>query len=614
MPCTVRFLPANVSITVPEGTTISDAARMAELPSLHLPCGGRGTCGKCIVEIEKQGSSPRSVPACTTRIDNDLTVTFRQSSEHSPTSIVADTTVDHIDPKSPLFSPLCRLMTVAVTPPEAGVNFSDLQRIEQALCEKGSTERITCSRNILRRIAETLRREDGMVAAVVTDTMPQHELCAITPGSQPPPVFGIAADIGTTTVALRLINLSNGEIAASASDYNAQIARGADIISRIDYARTPERLEELTDLIVNTINDLISSMLVTANVMEEHVHAMVIAGNCTMIHLFLGLPPGTIREAPYVPTVNEVPPLRAADCSLLINPDALVVIAPGVGSYVGGDISAGLLCTDMIRTAETVALFIDIGTNGEIVIGNSEFLLTCACSAGPAFEGSGIGCGMRADRGAVDSFTIDAADGTIEYTVIGNELPRGICGSGLISLLGELLQAGMIDRSGKFTGAHAPERLCTIGGTKGLELITAEATGHKKAITVTEADIDNLMRTKAAIYAACDLLLQNAGLDFSVIGNVLIAGGFGKYIDVEAAIRIGLLPDIDRNAFSFLGNTALAGAARLLLSRESRNAIHELPGKMTYIDLSNEPGYMDAYTAALFLPHTELDRFVSCRQ
>jgi uncharacterized 2Fe-2S/4Fe-4S cluster protein (DUF4445 family) len=309
-----------------------------------------------------------------------------------------------------------------------------------------------------------------------------------------------------------------------------------------------------------------------------------------------------------------VPPLRAADCSLLINPDALVAIAPGVGSYVGGDITAGLLCTDMIRTAEPVSLFIDIGTNGEIVIGNHEFLLTCACSAGPAFEGSGIGCGMRADRGAIDSFTIDATDGTIEYTVIGNELPRGICGSGLISLLGELLQADMIDRSGKFTGTHAPGQLCTIGGTKGLELITAEVSGHGKAITVTETDIDNLMRTKAAIYTACDLLLQNAGLDFTAIGNVLIAGGFGKYIDVEAAIRIGLLPDIDRNAFSFLGNTALAGATRMLLSRESRDTIHELPQKMTYIDLSCEPGYMDAYTAALFLPHTELDRFKSCQR
>ncbi|MBN1757754.1 MAG: DUF4445 domain-containing protein [Chitinispirillaceae bacterium] len=611
MKYTVRFQPIDISITVPEGTTISDAARMAEVTTLHLPCGGRGTCGKCTVEISKQADPPRLVPACTTKITTDLTITLPPPVGHSSGSIVEDTSVDHIDPQSSLFSPICRVINVTVPPPAAGVNYSDLQRLSQALGGKDDIERLTCPRKILKRIAETLRREDGMVNTVVTDTWPSQELCSIVPGSQPPQVYGIAADIGTTTVALRLVNLVTGEIVASASDYNAQIARGGDIISRIDYARTPERLEELNDLIVNTVNDQISSLLVAANVVEDNIHAMVIAGNSTMMHLFLGLRPDYIREAPYVPTVNEIPQLRAADCSLLINPDAIIMFAPGVGSYVGGDITAGLLCTDMITSTDTLTLFIDIGTNGEIVIGNREFLLTCACSAGPAFEGSGIGCGMRAVRGAVDSITIDPADGSIDYTVIGDALPRGICGSGLISLLGELLKAGIIDRSGKLTDKFSADHHVTIEGTKGFQLIDASLTHNNKPLIITEADIDNLLRTKAALYAAGDLLLKNAGLDFSDIGKVLIAGGFGKYIDIEAAVRIGLLPDIDRSRFFYLGNTSLAGATRLLLSRESRDSIADLPDRMTYIDLSSESGYMDAYTAALFLPHTELERFPS---
>ena len=605
MPCNVHFLPADVSISVPEGTTVSDAARLAGITTLHLPCSGRGTCGKCMVDLEKPASPVRTVAACSTGIDSDCTVSLRHRAEHPAASIVADASIDHIDPQDPLFSPLCRLHTVTIPPASAGVNSSDLQRISEALGMNDGTATISCTRRVLRQIAGTIRREDGMVNTVVTDAPPLRELCTVTPGSLPPPVYGIAADIGTTTVELCLVNLSTGAVAASAADYNAQLARGSDLISRIDYARSPERLEELNELIVNTVNDLISSMLVSANIMEENVHAIVFAGNCTMTHLFLGLQPDYIRESPFMPVVNAVPQLRAADCSLLINPDAVVVFAPGAGSHIGGDITAGLLCTDMVNSEERAWLFIDIGTNNEIIIGNKRSLLTCTCCAGPAFEGNGIGCGVRADRGAVDSFSIDPDNGAIDYTVIGETLPRGICGSGLISLLGELLRAGIVDRSGTFTGKCSDNRLITIEGIKKFILIDADAAEHDKPIIISEPDITTLLQTKASIHTACELLLRNAGLDFSLIDKVFVAGGFGKYIDIEAAIRIGLFPDINRNRFSFLGNTSLAGATRMLLSRESRTIIRDLPGRLTFIDLHSDPGYRDACTAARFLPYTE---------
>jgi uncharacterized 2Fe-2S/4Fe-4S cluster protein (DUF4445 family) len=288
---------------------------------------------------------------------------------------------------------------------------------------------------------------------------------------------------------------------------------------------------------------------------------------------------------------------------------AKILFSPLVGSYVGGDITAGLLCTNMLDKSESLTLFIDIGTNGEIVIGSGEFLLTAACSAGPAFEGSGIKCGMRATIGAIDSFSIDDAGVAIDWSVIGDAKPEGICGSGLISLLGELLKAGCIDRTGKFTDMVPLERRLPSDGAAIMMLVPAKDTANGNAITISDADLDNLIRTKAAIYAACDLMLTNAGLTFNDVKQVLIAGGFGRFIDLDDAKRIGLFPDLDRLRFSYLGNTSLAGATLALLSKSYRDELKALPGKMTYIELSTDPRYMDAYVAALFLPHTDLKRF-----
>jgi uncharacterized 2Fe-2S/4Fe-4S cluster protein (DUF4445 family) len=284
--------------------------------------------------------------------------------------------------------------------------------------------------------------------------------------------------------------------------------------------------------------------------------------------------------------------------------------APGVGSYVGGDITAGVLCTEMLTRRDEALLFIDVGTNGEIVLGNAEWLVTCACSAGPAFEGSGIKCGMCAAAGAIEHVAIDA-EGGLRYDVIGGGKPAGVCGSGLISLLGQLFLRGVVDRSGRLNRELESERLVEIGGAPAFLLEHGEGTRDGHDLVITEPDIENLMRTKAAIYAACSLLVENVGLEWSAVSRVYIAGGFGRYIQVEDAVLIGMLPDLPFERFSYLGNSALAGARAALLSAEYRERLDEVAARMTYIDLSSEPRYMDSYMSATFLPHTDIARFPS---
>jgi len=309
--------------------------------------------------------------------------------------------------------------------------------------------------------------------------------------------------------------------------------------------------------------------------------------------------------------VNTVPTLTAAEVGLKIHPQAVIACAPGVGSYVGGDITAGLLCTELINNHDDVLLYLDIGTNGEIVLGNADWLVTCACSAGPAFEGSGIKCGMRATEGAIEYFDITPGSYDVVYDVIGSGKPAGVCGSGLISLLGELLLRGIIDQMGRFNMELPTERLRQMENGRAFVIEWAANTREGHDLFITESDIENLLRTKAAIYAACARILDNVGLDWSMITRVYIAGGFGRYIQVEDAVLIGLLPDLAHQPFHYIGNSALTGAYIALLTHGGREQLQTLAGRMTYVDLSSDPRYMDSYLGALFLPHTDMALFPS---
>ncbi len=444
-------------------------------------------------------------------------------------------------------------------------------------------------------------------------------LLALLPGDRTDRNLGAAIDIGTTTVTVWLVDLESGEVLAQASDYNGQIARGEDVISRIVYAKRDDRLAEMQGLVIGTINRLLVGACKRVGATTDEIFKLAVAGNTTMIHLLLAIPPESIRLAPYVPVVNHTPSLNAGELGLAAHPQAVVDCLPGVASYVGADISAGVLSTKMDEAAE-LTLFIDVGTNGETVLGNADWLVTCACSAGPAFEGAGVEHGMRATIGAIEEVWINSNTLEPTYRVIGrgSEKAKGICGSGLLSLLAEMFVTGVVDKAGNLRVGASPR---LRDGEHGPEYVVAwgAETSHGRDITITKVDIDNLMRAKAAIYAGFTVMAQSVGVDLADVSKMLIGGSFGQYINVEKAVQIGLLPDLPApsgsaspwDRFQFMGNTAIRGAYRALLRRDVRAHLTRVAGMMTYLELSADNSFYDAFTSALFLPHTDVNRFPS---
>jgi len=490
-------------------------------------------------------------------------------------------------------------------------NYSDLKRIERELRNKIAADHLHCEYSVLKKLAHSVRKSQGKISIILFKSGEQEIIIDVFPQSAGE-ILGIACDIGTSTVALHLVDLQNGKILSSASSFNHQIKGGEDVISRINYAQKEGRLQELHDLIIGTINHLVEKTTATARVASSEIYYASVSGNTTMTHLFLNLEPRFIREEPYVPTLNQVPLISAQDVGLNVNPEARITCAPAVGSYVGGDITAGLLCTPILRVPDRNSLFIDVGTNGELVLGNKDWLMTCACSAGPAFEGGGIACGMPASAGAIEGIKIHD-DGQLEYKVIDNLEPKGLCGSGLVDLLAELFIQGYIDRNGKFDELKTKEMIVETEAGKGFLVEKGQNSFWGKDLVITEKEISHLIRAKGAVYSACSVLLKNSGLDYRKIDSFYIAGGFGQHLNIENAVRIGLLPDVDRQKFHYLGNSSLLGAYLILLSDKNRDQVNKVSDKMTYLELNTEPSYMNEYTGALFLPHTDMNLFPSVK-
>ncbi len=427
-------------------------------------------------------------------------------------------------------------------------------------------------------------------------------------------LLGAAIDIGTTSNVVYLVDLLTGKILSQAVDYNGQVVRGEDVISRIIYAgkngNGRDGLGELQTLVLGTLNRLLTRAAHRIKADPADIYRATVAGNSTMIHLFLGLPPESIRLSPFITGVNQPPPLRAGDVGLSIHPNATVDCLPGIASYVGADISAGVVSAGLMET-EKLSLFMDVGTNGEMVLGNREWLITCACSAGPAFEGAGVGDGMRATTGAIEEVWVNSDTFEPTIRVIGGGAPLGLCGSGLISLLAELFITGVVDRSGNIHLDLPTPR--TRAGDHGAEYVVAWAgeTEHGRDIVITKVDIDNLLRAKAAIYAGYTVLCQSVGVELADVEQMLIGGAFGQYINIEKAVQIGLLPDLPWDRFQFLGNTSARGATLALLNRAYRQRVTAAAGMMTYLELSADNTFYDNFMSALFLPHTEIERFPS---
>lgn len=625
---------AKEAVRVPTGTLLSEAARLAGV-EIGQPCGGQGRCGRCTVRVVegsvRRRSTLRLMPedieagyalACQSVVEGDLTVIVppqekierRLTSGRSAVEVEVPAGYDYRRDQT------LQRISLSLTPPSLDDQTDDLSRLRTALRQQAGFQQIDLSLETLQALGDRLRARDWQVTVLVEAQADEGSgpkrgrLIDISPGLTPEdaPLWGIAVDIGTTTVTLWLVDLVTGRVAGQAAEYNSQIGRGEDVISRIIYAsKSPENLAEMRQRVLDTIHELLKQACQqTPEAEPSRIMKATVAANSTMMHLMLGIPAANIRLSPFVTAFNQSPPLRAKDAGIAIHPEAPVDCLPGVASYVGADITAGVLASGMDHS-DRLALFMDVGTNGEIVLGSNEWLVTCACSAGPAFEGAGVVDGMRATRGAIEEVWINGETFEPSLRVIGGGKPRGLCGSGLISLLAEAFMTGLVDKAGHLNSQLGTPRVRQ--GEHGWEYVVAWAseTEHGRDIVLTHVDIDNLLRAKAAIYAGYTVLAESVGIPLEAIEQMLIGGSFGKYINVEKAVQIGLLPDMPWECFQFLGNTSVRGAYYALLDREARARIDEIAARMTYIELSADNSFYEAFMSAMFLPHTDAQRFPS---
>ena len=666
---------------------ILDAAREAGI-DINVPCGGQGRCGRCAVVVEQGNARRRSTLrlsaqdlqagyalACQTVVEGDLVV-FVPPQEEITRHLTTEKTAAKIAvPFAYDWRLDCSVhkYSIYIEPPTLADNTDDFARLQRELARQLNLQDVSAPLSVLRKLARVLREAEWRVTAVVERDEHGARLLDVEPGDNAYTLFGAAVDIGTTTVTVYLVDLVAGEVVEIAADYNAQIKRGEDVISRIIYAskRTngTDGLAELQGMVVGTINRLLETCARRRHITTDEIYKVDIVGNSTMMHILLQVPPENIRLAPYTTTVNFPPPVAAHELGLKVNPQAMVESLPSVASFMGADITAGVLSSGMFDT-DKLTLFLDIGTNGEMVLGTRDWLISCACSAGPAFEGAGVQFGMRATTGAIEEVWINGETFEPTIRVIGKNKPSGLCGSGLISLLAEMFITGVTDKAGHIVadtagerphviqgsgntgipdvegarrcapdaqGADGPRRSMsetqdvegarrcapdaaprgrTRQGEHGAEYVVVwgreSATGQD--IVITQVDIDNLLRAKAAIYAGYQMLAQSVGVKLEDVEQILIGGSFGQHINVEKAIEIGLLPDLPWDRFQFLGNTAARGAYRALLKREAREQIEEIARKMTYLELAADNAFTDQFLAALFLPHTDMTQFPSVQK
>lgn len=627
----VTFLPDNKTVEVERHRTVLSAAISCGI-YINSACGGDGVCGKCKIILRKGVlSSPASGMLSEDETEKNYYLACMASFESDAViEVPQESRIDLEAPKSPergeqaeeiripegsgvrheRLLPLCEKMYLDLPAPTAQDNISDLDRVYREMDKTGNITSPTTALMNVRTLPRLLRDSDWKVTVTIARRRTRSEILAFEPGDTHAKSFGIAFDIGTTTVSGQLIDLKSGKVIGTKAAYNRQAAYGPDIITRIIYSQKREGLKTLHDAVTDTLNLIIEGFTRELSIDLNTITCVFIAGNTTMMHLLMQIDPRHIRRDPYVPAFNSFPGVRAQEVGIFINPRGLLYIAAGISSYVGGDVTAGILACGM-DTAKELCLLIDIGTNGEIVLGNSEFLIATSASAGPAFEGSGQSCGMRSAAGAVQKVKISGKQ--IELDRIENAAPRGLCGSGYISAVAQMFARGILDKNGRLV----PEASDRVRPTsEGLEFVLCRKGEMDAArdIVITEADIENIKRAKAAIYAAVAILVRKMSFSVRDIKKIFVAGGFGTSLDIDAAIAIGLLPDADRAVYSFVGNSSLTGARQMLLSQELYRVSGHVAGKTTYLELSGDHEYMDEYTAALFFPHTDMDRFPSLKR
>lgn len=604
-------------------TSLLEAALKAHITINNL-CGGDGICGRCkmiVTQGEVSGKvSPKLtreeirkgyVLACQTPVTDDLAVEIPEETWAKEKARAAEDAERFRDFEEALEyekgltpSPLVTKVYLEIEKPSLANNSADHQRVDEAIRKRLKYRSMQMGLKIIKNLSDILRDNDYKITATVGLRRDIAEVMNIEGGNTADRNYMAVVDMGTTTMVAHLVDTNTMRTLDAKACFNSQGIYGREVTRRMITAEA-KGVQELQRLLVEDINGLITALADSNQVKLKDITAVVCSGNTAMGHFLLGLSTKNIRRFPYVPASVSPPPLRAAEVGLKINPRGLLYSLPGISGWVGSDITAGILYTRM-NESEELALLLDIGTNGEIVIGNKEWLVTCSASAGPALEGASVDCGMRAERGAIER--VYAENGAIRYRTIDDRPPKGICGSGIIDLVSVLLNEGHINRSGRFITEASP-RILEVEGVHRFILADQGETKNGRPVYITEIDIENIITAKAAIFAAMKILFRRLELSFTDIKRFYIGGAFGNYIDVENAINIGLIPDIERRRIQFVGNTSIKGAKIVAFYREALHRIERIRENTTYYDLMGAEDYIEEFRKAMFLPHTDIEIF-----
>ena len=625
----------DVTVFAAFGESLLEVARKTNV-AIDAPCSGNASCGKCKVKLvggELDSKKTRHISdeeyadgwrlSCISKIIADVEVLvpdiasayrsrMKVADLSSPEEVkIFDNIKQSITEAGIELKNNLEIIHVTMDAPTLDDTMPDNERLMWAVQAETGLEHIKIPYSVIRKLARVLRESNFDVNLVIRRTSRDVFVYDICSAQTQPVIAGLAIDIGTTTVSAIIIDMLDGKILAKASSGNGQIRYGADVINRIIESQKPGGQDKLQKAVIEeTINPLVKNMCRQANLSPMSIYRMAIASNTTMNHLLMGVDADPVRMEPYIPTFFKTNSLFAGDIGICVNPDAHIILAPNIGSYVGGDITAGAFVT-MLWNQESFSLFIDLGTNGEIVFGNSDFMMSCACSAGPAFEGGDISCGMRATDGAIEACTIDEETMEPTLTIVGEKgtKPVGMCGSGIIDVISELFRCGIIDPKGKFVRDGKRVKRDSDGMGSYVLAFEGEEAGASKDVEITEVDIESFIRAKGAIFSAIRTMLAYCDFDISMIENVYVAGGIGSGINMENAINIGMFPDVPVELYHYVGNTSLAGAYAMLFSTVSERKVYEIASNMTYIELSAIPQYMDEFVGACFLPHTDASLF-----
>jgi uncharacterized 2Fe-2S/4Fe-4S cluster protein (DUF4445 family) len=619
----VTFLPQNKTVRVTSEQTLLQAALKAGITINNL-CGGDGICGRCRM-IVRQGKVTGRVSAkltreeiregyvlaCQTPVADDLVVEIPEETWAKEKKVAAEDAARFRDlsegweyEKELIPSPLVTKVYLELEGPSLASNMADHQRVDDAIRRKLKYRSMQMGLRMIKILPEILRENDYRVTATVGLRRDIAEVMDLEGGDTSAHNYMAVVDMGTTTIVAHLVDANSMHTVDARACFNSQGIYGREVTRRM-IAAEQKGVEELQRLLVEDINGLITGMAQANRIRLKDITAVICAGNTAMGHFLLGLCTRNIRRSPYVPTSVSPPPLRAAEVGLTISPRGLLYSLPGISGWVGSDITAGILST-RINEREELALLLDVGTNGEIVIGNRSWLVATSASAGPALEGASVDCGMRAEAGAIEK--VRSEEGRITYRTIDDRPPKGICGSGIIDLVAVLLREGIIDRSGNFIEG-ASERVISVEGLQRYVLAREEETGNARPVYISESDIENVITAKAAIFAAMKILLRRLDLAFGDIERFYIGGAFGSYIDLDNAVTIGLIPDLDREKYLFAGNTSIKGAKIVAFYKEALYKIEKIREETTYYDLMGAEDYLEEFQKAMFLPHTDIEIF-----